>query len=296
MRSARFVLAVLVLALVVSVAATPARAEASFGFFYSNLEPHGNWMVSAQFGRVWQPAVYAPGWNPYYDGHWAYTDAGWMWASDYAWGAIPYHYGTWALDPRFGWVWVPGYTWAPAWVTFRTGPDYIGWAPVAPGFSVGVSFGAPHPVSSAFVYVPTRSFLAPHIRTYAVSPGRARGLYKRTNVVAVPVVRRDAVVTRGPDPWVVERATRQPIRRTSIDSVSRVTSLDRSVARGGARVTSPKHTTIAWNRREASPPSRLETTQQRAAPQMHGPQHQQQRPQPGPRPNQAKPKHGHDKH
>ena len=274
MRSAKVVLAVLVLALAASIAATPARADVSFGFFYSNLEPHGSWLVSANYGRVWQPAVYAPGWNPYYDGHWAYTDAGWMWASDYAWGAIPYHYGTWAMDPRYGWVWVPGYTWAPAWVTFRSGPDYIGWAPVAPGFSVGVSFGAPIPASSAFVYVPTRSFMAPRIRTYVVPAYRVRG----SNVVSSPVLRRDAVVTRGPDPWVVERATRQPVRHTSIESASRMTSLDRRVTRDRARVTAPKRTEMAWSKHD-----------QRAV-REHG------QPQQGPPVRRAQPKHGHDRH
>jgi hypothetical protein len=299
MRSAKVILAVLVLALAASVAATPARADVSFGFFYSNLEPHGSWLVSGSYGRVWQPAAYAPGWNPYYDGHWAYTDAGWMWASDYSWGAIPYHYGTWAMDPRYGWVWVPGYTWAPAWVTFRTGPDYIGWAPVAPSFSVGVSFGVPLP-TSAFVFVPTRSFMAPRIRTYAVPASRVLGVYRTTNVVSVPVMRHDAVVTRGPDPWVVERATRQPVRHTSIESASRMTSLDRRVTRGETRVTAPKQTQLAWNRRESSAPSRLEprariNEQQRVAPERHQ-QAPQMKQQPGPSPRQAKPKHGHDGH
>jgi len=70
MKNAKVLLAVLVLALV-AVATTPARADVSFGFFYSNLEPHGSWLVSANYGRVWQPAAYAPGWNPYYDGHWS---------------------------------------------------------------------------------------------------------------------------------------------------------------------------------------------------------------------------------
>src|SRR5262247_877253 len=165
------------------MAAPPARAavDVSFDFFYQDLSPHGSWLVSASYGRVWQPRVYQPGWNPYYDGHWEYADVGWVWVSDYSWGAVPYHYGTWVMDANYGWVWVPGYTWAPAWVTFRSGPDYIGWAPVAPGFSVGASFGAPLPAAS-YVYVPTRSFMAPRIRTYAVPASRVRGAYRSTNV------------------------------------------------------------------------------------------------------------------
>jgi hypothetical protein len=64
---------------------------------------------------------------------------GWTWISDYEWGAIPYHYGTWVADRNVGWVWIPGRVWAPSWVVFRTGPDYIGWAPVPTGYSVGMS-------------------------------------------------------------------------------------------------------------------------------------------------------------
>src|SRR5262245_62094969 len=83
----------LALTLVTGVTAPPARANVSFDFFYSDLSPHGHWLASAEYGRVWQPTVYRHGWNPYYDGHWVYSDCGWTWVSDYAWGDVPYHYG-----------------------------------------------------------------------------------------------------------------------------------------------------------------------------------------------------------
>ncbi len=136
----------------------PASADVgiSFDFFYSDLSPHGDWLVSASYGRVWQPAGYGTGWNPYYDGHWIYTDVGWTWVSDYEWGAVPYHYGTWVVDAELGWVWVPGYVWAPAWVVFRTGPDYIGWAPVPVDYSVGMSIGSAPYSPELFVFVASR--------------------------------------------------------------------------------------------------------------------------------------------
>src|SRR5262249_17218361 len=148
---------------------TPARADVdvSLGFFYSDLSPYGSWSMSAQYGRVWQPSIYRAGWNPYYDGHWACSDAGWAGVSDYGWGDGPYHYGTWTLDPVLGWVWVPGYTWAPSWVVFRTGPDYIGWAPVPVGFSVGASIPL-RDDPNLFVFVGSGDFLAPRIRTRIV--------------------------------------------------------------------------------------------------------------------------------
>ena len=144
------------LALVVLGGSAPASAshtQMSFEFYHSTLTPFGSWHASASFGQVWIPHHQVIGWHPYAYGHWVYSDFGWTWVSAYEWGAIPYHYGTWALDPELGWVWVPGYVWAPAWVVFRSGPSYVGWAPVPPGFSVGVSFAFNDYGADHFVFV-----------------------------------------------------------------------------------------------------------------------------------------------
>jgi len=221
MRYARMLAIATVILLLAGGGATPARADVSFSFFYSNLEPHGSWHLSAQYGRVWQPAVYTPQWNPYHDGHWVYTDVGWTWVSDYGWGAVPYHYGTWVPDPNLGWVWVPGYTWAPSWVVFRTGPDYIGWAPVPPTFRVGVSFGFGDPSPNAFVFVSSRNFLAPSIRTCVVPQSRTRVIVNRTTVVNNVRVENNVVVNRGPDPREIERVSGRKVRAVRIEQVPR---------------------------------------------------------------------------
>ena len=49
-----------------------------------------------------------------------------------------FHYGRWFYDPYYGWLWVPGYDWSPAWVTWRGGGDYYGWAPIRPGISISI--------------------------------------------------------------------------------------------------------------------------------------------------------------
>lgn len=206
---------------VVGAASQSSQGAVDFGFFYSNLSPHGSWLVSAQYGRVWQPALYAPGWNPYYDGHWVYSDVGWTWVSDYGWGAVPYHYGTWANDPRLGWIWVPGYTWAPSWVVFRTGPDFIGWSPVAPGFSVGVSVGLGAPVAGSFVFVSCHDFLAPRIRTQVVPYSRTRVIINNTRIVNSLSVQNNIVVNRGPDVSVIERASGRRVQAVPIERVNR---------------------------------------------------------------------------
>jgi uncharacterized protein DUF6600 len=198
----------------------PARAaDVSFDFFYSNLSPHGSWLVSGEYGQVWQPRVYAADWNPYYDGHWVYTDLGWAWVSDYSWGAIPYHYGTWVMEADYGWVWVPGYVWAPAWVVFRTGPDYIGWAPVSPRYSLSLSMSFGQPVSGPFVFVSARDFVAPRLRSCVIPEGQTRVIIENTRIVNSLTIENSVVVNRGPSPRLIERASGRPIREARIEEV-----------------------------------------------------------------------------
>jgi uncharacterized protein DUF6600 len=194
----------------------------SFDFYYSNLSPHGQWMVSGSYGRVWQPDVYTVGWNPYYDGHWIYTDLGWTWVSDYDWGGVPYHYGTWVVDANFGWVWVPGYVWAPSWVVFRTGPDYIGWAPVPVGYSVGMSIGAASYAPNQFVFVANHDFLAPRVRTYAVRGADTRVIMNNTRIQNTIRVEHNVVVNSGPDVGFVQKASGRRIVAEPIERVPNI--------------------------------------------------------------------------
>ena len=118
--------------------ATPAKAqgEVDVGFFYDGLAPFGQWVESPQYGWAWYPTGVEVGWRPYTDGHWIFTDEfGWYWESDWEWGWAPFHYGRWTFDDAYGWVWIPGSEWGPAWVTWRTGGGFIGWAPLPPGQS-----------------------------------------------------------------------------------------------------------------------------------------------------------------
>ena len=116
---------------------------ASFQEFYDQLGSQGQWIQTDNYGYVFQPTVGDPNWAPYTEGHWAYTDAGWTWVSDEPWGWATYHYGRWVNIDGTGWVWVPGYTWAPAWVSWRYGGGYCGWAPLPPATLIGVDFAEP---------------------------------------------------------------------------------------------------------------------------------------------------------
>lgn len=135
----------------------------------SDLDRYGEWLETAEYGRIWAPSGVAATWAPYRVGYWRwYPTFGWTWISHEPWGWIPYHYGrwTWHLDR---WFWVPiGRAavlgrpalvgrWAPHqvaffgwsdsrylngyrtgfadgyWSGFRDGRGWIGWCPLAPG-------------------------------------------------------------------------------------------------------------------------------------------------------------------
>jgi hypothetical protein len=115
----------------------------TYNTFHDQLAPDGTWIDVPGYGACWRPSVLVanPDWRPYYDGgHWVYTDNGWYWQSDYAWGGVVFHYGRWTLNSRYGWVWIPGYDWGPSWVCWRHADGYCGWAPLPPEarFQVGV--------------------------------------------------------------------------------------------------------------------------------------------------------------
>ena len=127
------------LALVLAALAGPiftpsarAEIEVSFDYFQDALSPFGEWIEVGDYGLCWRPTGVSDDWAPYTDGYWAYTDAGWTWVSYEDWGGITYHYGRWVHVRGEGWVWVPEYEWGPAWVSWRSNDDYVGWAPLPP--------------------------------------------------------------------------------------------------------------------------------------------------------------------
>ena len=114
-------------------------------YFYDRLSLYGNWIDLNPYGYVWTPRHTGYRFRPYSDGHWAWTDYGWTWIADQEWGDITYHYGRWGWDNDIGWFWVPGTVWGPAWVTWRSNDQYMGWAPLPPEFefSAGMNFDSP---------------------------------------------------------------------------------------------------------------------------------------------------------
>lgn len=115
----------------------PGQYGMSAGFSYNNvtdsdyLAQYGVWVNIPNFGMCWQPEVVA-GWQPFFYGHWAWSNNGWAWVSYEPFGDLVYHYGYWDYQEPYGWFWVPGNVWSPARVEWYTFGDYCAWAPLPP--------------------------------------------------------------------------------------------------------------------------------------------------------------------
>lgn len=210
--------------------AAPAPAV-SVSFFYEKLGHYGHWVTVASYGRVWVPAGVAVGWQPYSLGHWVYTDAyGWTWASDETWGWATYHYGRWVFVEPQGWVWVPGTVWAPAWVVWRTGGGYVGWAPMPPevvvaaprpSVEINVSIGlnvVEHIHPHHWVFVREAHILEP-VHAHIVAVNMNVKIIHETHHVTNIVESRGRIVNHSISVREVERVTGKPVRALHVREV-----------------------------------------------------------------------------
>jgi len=93
-----------------------------YGYGASDLGYYGNYTNVPGYGTMWQPYFTGVGWDPFMDGAWSwYPGFGYMYASAYPWGWMPYRYGNWMLIPGFDWMWQPG-----GWNNWLTVPRYTG--------------------------------------------------------------------------------------------------------------------------------------------------------------------------
>ena len=162
------------------------EGEVTYQTFYDELSPHGNWTDHPQYGYVWLPNA-GPDFRPYStEGHWVYTDNyEWMWVSDYDWGWAPFHYGRWDYDSYYGWFWVPGYEWSPAWVAWRDGGDYYGWAPIRPGITISVNFaiGSYNPPYDFWSFTPRRYILYNNVYNHCIDYRRNVTIINQTTII-----------------------------------------------------------------------------------------------------------------
>ncbi len=194
------------------------------GFFYDRLAPYGDWREHARYGWVWFPHDMPLDWRPYTLGQWVYTDDyGWLWDSDEDWGWTCFHYGRWDWDDNLGWFWVPGYDWGPAWVAWRTSPEFIGWCPLPPevGWQTGVGlelhgFDLDVLPARRFVFVPVEFFAVPRLREHTVLVSRNVTIIRETRNVTRFEIIDGRIFDRGVSLTRIEQVTGRPVRHLRV--------------------------------------------------------------------------------
>jgi hypothetical protein len=213
------------------VMAAPAKSVAQEGQyiseqeFYDELQPYGTWVYDPQYGNVWIPDV-EEDFRPYATrGYWALTEYGNTWVSDYPWGWATFHYGRWHFDDYYGWEWVPGSEWAPAWVSWRSGGGYYGWAPMSPGVSIDLSFGNGGYATpdDYWVWAPQNYITYTNIYNYYVPYNRSRGFIHRTTYIRNRYTNNNHNYITGPRRDEIQRVVKRPVRVYNVNNVSRPT-------------------------------------------------------------------------
>ena len=245
----------------------------SIDFFYNHLDG-GSWIEVGDYGYCWQPgiAVSNRSWRPYADGYWAYTDLGWTWVSYEDFGWATYHYGRWARLRDHGWVWVPGYEWGPAWVSWRTGGDYVGWAPLPPrrrGYGGGEVVYEGRPITgyvdiefdigpAYYNFVDIRYIGAPVLREHIYEPSRNVTYINQTVNVTNITYNNSTVYNYGPDYNTMSAYSARPIQRLTLE---RQTPTDLNAA-----VQSGALTKVQGDKLVVAAPNLMEKPQQPVAP------------------------------
>lgn len=134
---------------------------------YEELDQHGTWRDSEEYGPLWAPSSVASDWAPYRDGRWTWLQPwGWTWVDNAPWGYAPSHYGRWVVVSQ-RWYWAPGrHVGRPVWA-----PALVGWVG---GKQWNVTFGNRHsaPGVGWFPLSPRDHYVPP----YRVSPDHERRL------------------------------------------------------------------------------------------------------------------------
>ena len=245
-------------------------ADITIDFIYNNLSG-GNWIDVEGYGYGWQPdiAVTDPNWRPYSEGYWAYTDYGWTWISYEDFGWATYHYGRWANLADYGWMWFPGtdLDWGPAWVSWRTGGDYIGWAPLPPrgpeivyeGQPIGASVDVEYDIGPQYYNFCDIRFIGEPVLRDRIFPTTQNITYI-TNTVNVTniYVQNNVVYNYGPNYNVVNEYSSRPIQRLTIE---RETAADLSAAAKSGALTK-----VQGNKLMVAAPPKLAKAPSTAAP------------------------------
>lgn len=191
--------------------------DISLQSFYDELSPYGTWIQDPQYGYVWRPDVEQDDFRPYYsNGRWAMTEYGNTWVSNYDWGWAPFHYGRWVYNRYRQWIWIPDTVWGPAWVSWRSGGGYYGWAPMGPSINININFGIP---DNWWVFIPQRNIYYDSFPRYYSR--RNVTIIHNTTIINNTYERNRRTYYTGPRVDDVRRATRGDVQIYNVNRTSR---------------------------------------------------------------------------
>jgi hypothetical protein len=179
---------------------------------------------------VWKPAPGlsvgvtagepAPSYEPYRNGQWMNTEAGWYFKAASEPEEITSHYGRWVYSPAAGWLWVPGRVWAPAWVDWREDENYIGWVPVPPSVYIVNNIVIMPPVPEERYYIVEKKyFVQPSVYKYMYKENKNKIMIKEWRRIDGVMVMNKTVINKGPDMKIIEQHSGHPVNVIKIKKV-----------------------------------------------------------------------------
>src|SRR5207248_3283991 len=128
------------------------------------------------------------------------------------------------------WCWVPGYEWGPAWVSWRTGGNYVGWAPPPPEGGGEIVYES-RPITGRadvdfgigpgyYNFIDVRFIGEPVLRGHFY-PYDQNVVYINNTVNVTNITYNNSVVYNyGPDYAVLSRYSTRPIQRLKLERTS----------------------------------------------------------------------------
>lgn len=179
---------------------------------------------------VWKPAPGlsvgvtagepAPPYEPYRNGQWVNTDAGWYFKAASEPEEITSHYGRWVYSPSAGWLWVPGRVWAPAWVDWKEDEQYVGWVPVPPSvYLVNNVIVMPPVPEDRYYVVEKKYFVEPSVYKYMYKENKNKIMIKEWRRIDGVMVMNKTVINKGPDVKIIEKYYGKPVNTLKISKV-----------------------------------------------------------------------------
>ncbi len=113
-------------------------------------------------------------------------------------------------------MWVPGRVWGPAWVAWRSGGGYYGWAPLGPSVSININFP-----SFFWTFVPQTHITNHHIHHHYVPSTQVVNVYNNTTVIKNHYRVNNRVYVYGPRKQDIERVTNSQVAVYRVDRLNK---------------------------------------------------------------------------